>query len=89
MAISSSKESKLLKEKGFNIFDEKIRGNLDELNNLFIEKGLHLVPVGELENFDSEIKEHGPSWTEKALIKLKNGEEYREAKIFISGIINS
>jgi energy-coupling factor transporter ATP-binding protein EcfA2 len=88
MAISYSKESKLLKEKGFNIFDEKIRGNFDELNNLFIEKGLHLVPVGELENFDSEIKEHGPSWTEKALIKLKNREEYHEAKIFISGIIN-
>jgi arsenate reductase-like glutaredoxin family protein len=89
-AVEKTKNTKVLKTLGIRIFNEDsvINQVFLDLNQKFREKGLHIVPVGELEGFDTEISGHGPKWAIKAIDKFSNGENYQEAKNFILSIIN-
>jgi predicted ATP-dependent endonuclease of OLD family len=89
-AVEKTKNTNVLKTLGIRIFNEDsvINQVFLDLNQKFREKGLHIVPVGELEGFDTEISGHGPKWAIKAIDKFSNGENYQEAKNFILSIIN-
>jgi hypothetical protein len=52
-------------------------------------KGLHLVEVGELEQFCKSVPSHGPAWVLTVLAKdLKNDSELEEARKFASGLLS-
>ena len=52
--------------------------------------GLMIVEVGELESFSKSISNHGPKWVNDVLIKdLANDDELKDAREFMSKIINS
>ncbi|MDO4545804.1 MAG: AAA family ATPase [Bacillota bacterium] len=52
------------------------------------EHGIHIVPVGELENFVREVGGHGPSWVNAVLVKYTdlNDAVYSQITDFIRGI---
>jgi hypothetical protein len=54
----------------------------------FIEKGLLIPEVGELESFVKSIGNHGPKWLNEVLTKdLKNDIELEIARNFVRHII--
>lgn len=54
----------------------------------FIEKGLLILEVGELESFVRSIGNHGPKWVSEVLSKdLKNDRELELARQFVSQLI--
>ncbi len=55
-----------------------------ELQKSLVEFGIHIVEVGELENFDKSIGNHGPKWVEDVLEKdLLNDPNLEEAREFV------
>lgn len=56
----------------------------DKIQKIFIEKGLLIPEVGELESFVKSIGNHGPKWINQVLVKdLKNDPELLPARIFV------
>ncbi|MBP6448279.1 MAG: ATP-binding protein [Saprospiraceae bacterium] len=54
----------------------------------FIEKGLLILEVGELESFVKSIGNHGPKWVSEVLAKdLKNDRELEPARQFVNQLI--
>ena len=54
----------------------------------FIEKGLLILEVGELESFVKSIGNHGPKWVSEVLVKdLKNDRELEPARQFVNQLI--
>jgi len=52
------------------------------------EKGLFIVPVGELEGFCKSVGNHGPKWVNEVLGKnLKNSGELEEARSFVRNLV--
>ncbi|WP_149243083.1 ATP-binding protein [Dyadobacter sp. 32] len=57
----------------------------DKIQKKFIEKGLLIPEVGELESFVKSIGNHGPKWINQVLVKdLKNDPELLPARTFVS-----
>lgn len=55
----------------------------------FIEKGLLIPEVGELESFVRSIGNHGPKWVSEVLVKdLKNDRELEPARQFVNQLIS-
>lgn len=55
----------------------------------FVEKGLLIPEVGELESFVKSIGNHGPKWVSEVLTKdLKNDKELGPARQFVTQIIS-
>lgn len=55
----------------------------------FIEKGLLILEVGELESFVKSIGNHGPKWVSEVLEKdLKNDRELEPARQFVNQLIS-
>ena len=75
-----------MKSKGIFVFSDKTLGRAKRFLNTLSEKGLHLVPVGELEEWLTELgveeREQKLSWIIKILEKLgkDNSEEFVEPK---------
>ncbi|MDE5488692.1 ATP-dependent nuclease [Elizabethkingia meningoseptica] len=58
--------------------------SFDKIQLKFIEKGLLIPEVGELESFVKSIGNHGPKWINQVLIKdLKNDPELLMARTFV------
>lgn len=89
-ALVHTKTSKNLKILGFQIFEEEgIKSIFANFNQKLIQNNLYIVPVGELESFDSNIKKHGPAWTIEAVENFSEGKPYEEAKAFILQIVSN
>jgi hypothetical protein len=59
----------------------------DELLARLAAKGLHVVPVGELEGFLPRIGRHGPAWVVEALqVDLAQSPDTHRAREFIRGL---
>lgn len=55
----------------------------------FIEKGLLILEVGELESFVKSVGNHGPKWVSEVLAKdLKNDRELEPARQFVNQLIS-
>ncbi|TWP29599.1 ATP-binding protein [Apibacter muscae] len=60
----------------------------NKIKEKFEEKGLFIVEVGELENFDKSIGNHGPKWVNEVLKKdLYNDSNLQKARDFVKKII--
>lgn len=60
----------------------------ERLLGTFEEKGLFVVPVGELEGFCRSVGNHGPKWVNEVLEKdLSNDPSLEAAKIFVGRFI--
>lgn len=61
----------------------------DRLFNKFLQKGLLIVEVGELEGFDRREGNHGPKWVNNVLIKdLLNDPGLEDARRFVTRMIS-
>lgn len=59
------------------------------IKEIFEEKGLFIVEVGELENFDKSIGNHGPKWVNEVLKKnLYTDSDLHLAREFVRNLIN-
>lgn len=59
-----------------------------EMNEKLKDKGIYIVEVGELENYDKTIGGHGPKWVNEVLQKdLYNASELEEARNFMRNFI--
>lgn len=57
----------------------------DKIQRKFIEKGLLIPEVGELESFVKSVGNHGPKWINQVLVKdLKNDPELLLARTFVN-----
>ena len=62
---------------------------LDSLQSSLLKVGIHIVEVGELENFVRSIGDHGPAWVNEALKKdLGADPELRDAREFIKRVLS-
>lgn len=61
----------------------------DYLQDSLRKVGVHIVEVGELENFVRSIGDHGPAWVNEALKRdLGTDPELRGAREFIEGVLS-
>lgn len=61
----------------------------DRVQSKLIEKGLHVVEVGQLESFVKSIGNHGPKWVNEVMTKnLKTDTELEAARQFVQQIIS-
>ena len=88
-SIKTLSKWETIKETGFNgVPRGDASGAVKKLNNTLKEKGIYLVPVGELECFIKDVGDHGPDWVNKVLEKYQDldNEVYSEIKKFIAGL---
>ncbi len=63
------------------------RRDADALLRILAGRGLHVVPVGELEGFAPHLGSHGPAWVAKALaLDLVRGVETARARDFVRSL---
>lgn len=86
---ASSAWSKV-KKQGRSYFSDTVQSDLDDLMNTCKGKGLHIVPVGELECFYKSLASnsaHGTKWLNLVMEKnLANDPELEEARKFVKEI---
>jgi len=85
--IDTDSKWKIIKESGINgVPSGDASSAIKKLNNTLKEKGIYLVPVGELENFIKDVGGHGPDWVNKVLEKYPDldDEAYSGIKRFIA-----
>lgn len=78
-----------IKQAGRNALNGPSVGHFDAISRKCIEKGLWIVPVGELEGFCRSIAaSHGPDFVEKVLEErdIENDAELHEARTFVKNI---
>ena len=78
-----------LKKSGITaISSEDGKNAFNRINTVLKSKGVHLVPVGELEGFIKEVGGHGPEWVNKVIAKFPdlNDEVYEQVKEFIENV---
>lgn len=79
-----------IKEVGKQFFAGEAYTSYDEIDAICITNGLFIVPVGELESFYRLNSNHGTKWVNEVLekVNLKNDEELKDARDFVSKIID-
>ena len=78
-----------LKKSGITaISSEDGKNAFNRINTVLKSKGVHLVPVGELEGFIKEVGGHGPEWVNKVIAKFPdlNDKVYEQVKEFIENV---
>ena len=62
--------------------------SFDTLDTIFQNKGLFIVPVGELEGFVKSVGDHGPKWINVVLEKYPNFDDavYEDVKKFVEAL---
>ena len=76
-----------LKEYGISAIPRgDARVAFDSMNGILKEKGIFIVPVGELECFIKSVGGHGPDWVNTVLEKHPDLDDpvYAEIKEFVS-----
>ena len=86
-SISISSKWKTIKDVGFNgVPAGDASSAIKKMNNTLKEKGIYLVPVGELECFIKDVGGHASDWVNKVLEKYPDldDEAYSKIKKFIA-----
>lgn len=87
--IHERKGWSLIKKSGISVLPNgEAQNAIVTLNQKMEEVGIHMIMVGELENFVRTVGGHGPKWVEKVVEQNPdlNSPIYENAKQFISGL---
>lgn len=81
---------KQIKSNGFSIFEGKAYIEYLELDQLFKDHGLFIVPVGEIETFDKSIDKSKKEWIYSVIERgnLSDHEELESARKFVREIVS-
>lgn len=88
--LNSSSAWSKIKETGKSFFTGDSYRSFENIDDKCREKGLFIVPVGELEGFYKSNSNHGPKWVNEVLEKVNLGNDHgvNDAREFIKKVIS-